>query len=530
MAYDYYDVLHSAQRWAESAIHSGHLSSLLAQALLDLEQNAPPNLFTNNDNHTTKLLLIAFMGGTGVGKSSLLNRLAGQAIAKAGVSRPTSREVTLYYHQSLDIQQLPAGLPLNSIKLSPHDNAAQRQLIWMDMPDFDSVELANHLQVRHWLPYIDVLLYIVSPERYRDNKAWQLLLSEGAKHAWLFVMNQWDRGQIAQYEDFKQQLHKASFRDPLIYRTSCSEPTGDEFSQLVAQLQNLSQQQSLIQLEQHKQDWQTNQLKSVLLQLQTELKQRDYTQLEIFLDEVWAKAESAFLAGLQWPLQNLAKAWIEPAKPKSEIKLWDEWAQSRFEDCLDELILQSAQLDLPTKPLKLRLLNIKTKAEKKVKQQTELSTRAALLNPGNGLQRFLLKLTAISETVLPMAAMSVVAYLVYSSYYQSSQENSAYLGVDFAIHSSLLIALSWLIPFFLHKKLQPSLEKTALRGLQTGLQNALRGLHADILNSIVAEQASNKELGEELEALLSRIEVQTTPKLRQDSLLERVLINTNDLG
>ena len=90
-----------------------------------------------------------------------------------------------------------------------------------------------------------MLLYVVSPERYRDNKAWQLLLAEGAKHAWLFVMNQWDRGQREQFDDFKQQLAKAGFDDPLIVRTSCTEPDGDEFSELLKQLRVLAGRQNL---------------------------------------------------------------------------------------------------------------------------------------------------------------------------------------------------------------------------------------------------------------------------------------------
>ena len=38
------------------------------------------------------LLVIMLMGGTGVGKSSLLNALAGGAIAQASFARPTTRD------------------------------------------------------------------------------------------------------------------------------------------------------------------------------------------------------------------------------------------------------------------------------------------------------------------------------------------------------------------------------------------------------------------------------------------------------
>jgi predicted GTPase len=86
------------------------------------------------------------------------------------------------------------------------------------MPDFDSTEKSNQQLVLEWLPHIDVLVYVVSPERYRDNKAWQLLLAEGGKHAWIFVLNQSDRGEVEQYQDFINQLHKAGFNNPIVYQ------------------------------------------------------------------------------------------------------------------------------------------------------------------------------------------------------------------------------------------------------------------------------------------------------------------------
>src|SRR5918912_997312 len=57
------------------------------------------------------LLVIVLMGGTGVGKSTLLNALAGdQAIAAASFQRPTTRDPVVYYHESIRTERLDPAL------------------------------------------------------------------------------------------------------------------------------------------------------------------------------------------------------------------------------------------------------------------------------------------------------------------------------------------------------------------------------------------------------------------------------------
>ncbi len=525
MAYDYSELLGQARHWAQTAQIEGRISQERVQILNALDAgNAEPLFIAHSSDANARPLIVAFMGGTGVGKSSLLNRLAGQAIARAGIERPTSREVTLYHHQSLSVQNLPAGLPLDSIKISQHNDAGNSHIVWIDMPDFDSVEFGNQRLVLEWLPHIDVLLYVVSPERYRDNKAWQLLLAEGAKHAWLFVMNQWDRGQAVQYDDFKQQLAKAGFGDPLIFRTSCSEPDGDDFLGLLEQLQQLSGCHNITQLEQRNEQWRRQQLKQALQQLEQEFSGQDYPQLQRFLETRWPDFETGLMQGLAWPIQQLSTCWAENFGQKSDIKLWDDWAQNRLNDLLDELVLQAAQISVPTKPLKIALKAIGDKTEKHVIAQCELSGRQALLKPGNGMQRFFIRFIAVCETLLPIAAMTVVGYQVYSGYYHSTAESTAYLGSDFAIHSALLIGLSWLIPFFLHQKLQPSLQKAACKGLQKGMQYALATSCAEVMQALIEEQKSNEALRMQLLALIDQCELLPLAVIDKSNVLSRALL------
>src|SRR5690606_9107173 len=135
-------------------------------------------------------------------------------------------------------------------------------------------------------------------------------------------------------------------------------------------------------------------------------------------------------------------------------------------------------------PLKKQLAAIREKAPKIIQAQSELAVRQALANPGNVMHRAFLKFVRLCEIILPLAAIIWVGYRVFMVYYTSEAGNEAYLGVNFAIHSTLLIAITWLTPFFILKKMKPSLEKSALRGLNKGLMNGLSMIEYEVADII----------------------------------------------
>src|SRR5262249_19819289 len=87
------------------------------------------------------LLVVMLMGGTGVGKSTLLNALAGAPIAASSVTRPTTRDPVVYFHESIRTERLDPAL--RRCRLQQHDREALRQKILVDTPDLDSNDLAN---------------------------------------------------------------------------------------------------------------------------------------------------------------------------------------------------------------------------------------------------------------------------------------------------------------------------------------------------------------------------------------------------
>ena len=136
--------------------------------------------------------------------------------------------------------------------------------------------------------------------------------------------------------------------------------------------------------------------------------------------------------------------------------------------------------------------------------QIELSTRVALANPGNVLQRVFLKFMRICEIILPLTTMVWVGDKVFMSYYTSNMTDPHYLGMDFAIHSGMLIALTWLIPYFILKKAQPSLQKSALKGLNVGLVNAFNLIECEVLSVVESLVLQHKGQAKQLEGIIDQ--------------------------
>jgi len=181
-------------------------------------------------SYPDSVVVVALAGGTGSGKSSLLNAVAGEEIALTGGMRPiTSAPLALV--PAAQAQAMAGYLDdLGILERVEHEGPPW--LCLLDLPDNDSVEVDHRHQVDALLPRVDLVVWVTDPEKYRDASLHHGYLRALASYQsqFIFVLNQIDRIDPADVfvidEDLVEALIEDGIAEPQVIATAADPVAG----------------------------------------------------------------------------------------------------------------------------------------------------------------------------------------------------------------------------------------------------------------------------------------------------------------
>ena len=135
-------------------------------------------------------LLVALVGSTGAGKSTLVNSIVGTQVSQTGVRRPTTNSPVLACHPD-DIHWFAENMFLPTLPRVRQEGLARpgrdgllvlaasegmtKGVALLDTPDIDSVVRAHYDFAYQFLDASDLWLFMTSASRYADAPVWELL-------------------------------------------------------------------------------------------------------------------------------------------------------------------------------------------------------------------------------------------------------------------------------------------------------------------------------------------------------------------
>ncbi|PKN67524.1 MAG: hypothetical protein CVU57_02130 [Deltaproteobacteria bacterium HGW-Deltaproteobacteria-15] len=181
------------------------------------------------DSLERNVLGIGLLGGTGVGKSTLMNALAGSKIASASRRRPHTDHVLIYRHREAPPLPFLNRSEVPFIEVTHSIDSIERILL-CDLPDFDSIASEHRERVIRFLEHLDLLIWVTSLEKYGDARFYEFLGSvPKSKQNFVFVLNKLDllfqendiqKGYdlLARTMDrFQNHLRENGMEEPLLY-------------------------------------------------------------------------------------------------------------------------------------------------------------------------------------------------------------------------------------------------------------------------------------------------------------------------
>lgn len=225
----------------------------LNQALARDCQDPPAELsFQSGESGSDTLFLYGILGGKDVGKTSLINQLAGESISlDTNLLDEGTRTGVAYCHEK-DRESLARRLNMDRdmvMEYVTHNRDELKNVVLIDFPDFDS-RFAAHLDYVHQLaPHLQGILWLTTPRKYADHELFDQLERVAQSHEnYYIVLNKVDQiEKQASSEEIQQEvlglLNRACQRRGIpsippqrFFMVSAQQPNRFEFGDLHARL------------------------------------------------------------------------------------------------------------------------------------------------------------------------------------------------------------------------------------------------------------------------------------------------------
>ncbi len=188
--------------------------------------------------------VVALAGATGSGKSSLFNALTGIPVATVGARRPTTSLPTAVVWGEdadplLDWLEVPRRHRTSrESALDGGEQAELRGLVLLDLPDHDSTAVAHRLEVNRLVRLVDLLVWVVDPQKYADEALHAQYLQQMTEYqdVMVLVLNQIDRLPPEQVQACAADLRRLLVSDglPKVPVLALSAVTGEGVDELRA--------------------------------------------------------------------------------------------------------------------------------------------------------------------------------------------------------------------------------------------------------------------------------------------------------